>query len=143
MFRKGKALGELGYFERAEKVLEELKTKNPTGISLFARQMNDILTKPSFQTQQASPQNSRAYEPSTKLKKRPSTRSSKVNPNPYALYYKLSYLMHYIRPSTGFLSREKPEKEKKTPSPSTPVASTSTSGIEEIMSPGVAAASRS
>lgn len=31
MFRKGKALGELGYFEKAEKVLEELKTKNPTG----------------------------------------------------------------------------------------------------------------
>jgi len=30
MFRKGKALGELGFFERAEKVLEELKTKNPS-----------------------------------------------------------------------------------------------------------------
>lgn len=31
MFRKGKALGELGFFEKAEKVLEEVKTKNPTG----------------------------------------------------------------------------------------------------------------
>lgn len=34
MFRKGKALGELGYYERASKVLEELKTKNPSGESL-------------------------------------------------------------------------------------------------------------
>jgi hypothetical protein len=32
MFRKGKALGELGFFEKAEKVLEELKTKNPSGV---------------------------------------------------------------------------------------------------------------
>jgi pentatricopeptide repeat protein len=31
MFRKGKALGEQGFFEKAEKVLEDLKTKNPTG----------------------------------------------------------------------------------------------------------------
>ncbi|TEB25167.1 TPR-like protein [Coprinellus micaceus] len=30
MFRKGKALGEQGFFEKAEKVLEDLKTKNPT-----------------------------------------------------------------------------------------------------------------
>ncbi|KZP03673.1 TPR-like protein, partial [Athelia psychrophila] len=30
VFRKGKALGELGYYERAQKVLEELKTKNPS-----------------------------------------------------------------------------------------------------------------
>jgi len=30
MFRKGKALGELGYYERAAKVLEDLKTKNPS-----------------------------------------------------------------------------------------------------------------
>jgi len=30
MFRKGKALGELGFFDKAEKVLEDLKTKNPT-----------------------------------------------------------------------------------------------------------------
>lgn len=33
MFRKGKALGELGFFEKAEKVLEELKTKNPADAS--------------------------------------------------------------------------------------------------------------
>jgi hypothetical protein len=32
MFRKGKALGELGFFEKAEKVLEELKTKSPSGL---------------------------------------------------------------------------------------------------------------
>jgi hypothetical protein len=32
MFRKGKALGELGFFDKAEKVLEELKTKSPTGL---------------------------------------------------------------------------------------------------------------
>lgn len=31
MFRKGKALGELGFFEKAVKILEDLKKKNPTG----------------------------------------------------------------------------------------------------------------
>lgn len=31
MFRKGKALGEQGFFEKALKVLEELKKKNPSG----------------------------------------------------------------------------------------------------------------
>ncbi|KAJ8495039.1 hypothetical protein ONZ45_g13023 [Pleurotus djamor] len=30
MFRKGKALGELGFFEKAVKVLEDLKKNNPT-----------------------------------------------------------------------------------------------------------------
>ncbi|KAF8623656.1 hypothetical protein AX17_007355 [Amanita inopinata Kibby_2008] len=29
MFRKGKALGEQGYFEKAEKILEKLKAENP------------------------------------------------------------------------------------------------------------------
>jgi tetratricopeptide (TPR) repeat protein len=31
MFRRGKALGELGYFERAEKILEELIKESPAG----------------------------------------------------------------------------------------------------------------
>jgi len=31
MFRKGKALGEQGFFEKALKVLNELKTQNPSG----------------------------------------------------------------------------------------------------------------
>lgn len=31
MFRKGKALGELGYFEKSVKILEEVKAKNPDG----------------------------------------------------------------------------------------------------------------
>jgi lipopolysaccharide biosynthesis regulator YciM len=31
MFRKGKALGEQGFFEKAVKILEEVKEKNPTG----------------------------------------------------------------------------------------------------------------
>ncbi|KAF8896278.1 hypothetical protein BD779DRAFT_1659859 [Infundibulicybe gibba] len=30
MFRKGKALGELGFFEKSVKILEEVKTKNPS-----------------------------------------------------------------------------------------------------------------
>jgi len=30
MFRKGKALGELGYFEKSEKILEDLLQKNPS-----------------------------------------------------------------------------------------------------------------
>jgi hypothetical protein len=33
MFRKGRALGEWGFFEKAEAVLEELKRVNPTGMS--------------------------------------------------------------------------------------------------------------
>ena len=32
MFRKGKALGEQGFFEKALKILEDLKTKNPSGM---------------------------------------------------------------------------------------------------------------
>jgi hypothetical protein len=35
MFRKAKALAELGYFERAVKLLEELKKKNPSGRLTF------------------------------------------------------------------------------------------------------------
>ena len=31
MFRKGKALGEQGFFDKALNILEELKKKNPTG----------------------------------------------------------------------------------------------------------------
>ena len=31
MFRRGKALGEQGYFERAEKILEELIRESPAG----------------------------------------------------------------------------------------------------------------
>lgn len=31
LFRKGKALGEQGFFEKAVKILEDLKTKNPNG----------------------------------------------------------------------------------------------------------------
>ena len=31
MFRKGKALGEMGFFEKAQAVLEDLKKKNPPG----------------------------------------------------------------------------------------------------------------
>jgi len=30
MFRKGKALGEMGFFDKAVKILEEVKEKNPT-----------------------------------------------------------------------------------------------------------------
>ena len=31
LFRKGKALGEQGFFEKSVKILEDLKSKNPTG----------------------------------------------------------------------------------------------------------------
>ncbi|KAF9000682.1 hypothetical protein BDQ17DRAFT_1359343 [Cyathus striatus] len=34
MFRKGKALGEQGFFDKSLKVLEELKTKNPTDAAM-------------------------------------------------------------------------------------------------------------
>ena len=34
MFRKGKALGEQGFFEKAQKVLEELKTQSTAGCVL-------------------------------------------------------------------------------------------------------------
>lgn len=36
MFRKAKALGELGYFEKAVKILEDLKKKSPTGKRLLS-----------------------------------------------------------------------------------------------------------
>jgi tetratricopeptide (TPR) repeat protein len=32
MFRRGKAIGEQGFFERAEKILEEIIKKSPTGM---------------------------------------------------------------------------------------------------------------
>jgi hypothetical protein len=33
MFRKGKALGEQGFFDKAVKILEEVKEKNPSGLA--------------------------------------------------------------------------------------------------------------
>ena len=37
MFRKGKALGEMGFFEKAQAVLEDLKKKNPAGAPIHQR----------------------------------------------------------------------------------------------------------
>ncbi|KAJ3529880.1 hypothetical protein NMY22_g8818 [Coprinellus aureogranulatus] len=39
MFRKGKALGEQGFFEKAEKVLEDLKKKNPTDAGIVDQEI--------------------------------------------------------------------------------------------------------
>ncbi|KAF7970078.1 hypothetical protein HWV62_25058 [Athelia sp. TMB] len=118
MFRKGKALGELGYYERAAKVLEDLKTKNPSdGANITAELAR--LKAIDVAKQKAI---------NKKLKGQPSKRlpSSERSLKPWNL-------------NIGFLSR--PEKEKK--APSTPAAasaaSSSASGIEEIVSPGVAA----
>jgi len=36
MFRKGKALGEMGFYEKAVKILEEVKEKNPSGAYISA-----------------------------------------------------------------------------------------------------------
>jgi hypothetical protein len=44
LFRKGKALGELGFFGKAEKVLEELKTKSPTGLFPLSIRANHPFT---------------------------------------------------------------------------------------------------
>jgi len=88
MFRKGKALGELGFFEKAEKILEELKTKSPSDAPGASAELSRLRAI------------DQAREKAHKLKLK------------------------------GFLSREKPEKK---------TASSSGSGIEEIMSPGVAA----
>jgi len=86
MFRKGKALGELGFFEKAGKVLEELKTKNPADAPLATTELARL----------------RAIDQA-----REKAHKQKLK---------------------GFLSRERPDKN-------------SASGIEEIMSPGVSAAS--
>jgi hypothetical protein len=43
MFRKAKALGEQGFFEKALKVLDDLKTKNPSG-RLFLRGYHPYLS---------------------------------------------------------------------------------------------------
>jgi len=42
MFRKGKALGELGFFEKAEKVLEELKSRNTTDTPLVNAELSRL-----------------------------------------------------------------------------------------------------
>jgi len=39
MFRKGKALGEQGFFDKAVTVLEDLKKKNPTDITLVSQEI--------------------------------------------------------------------------------------------------------
>jgi len=39
MFRKGKALGEQGFFEKALKVLEDIKTKNPSDTELVDQEI--------------------------------------------------------------------------------------------------------
>ncbi|KIM80494.1 hypothetical protein PILCRDRAFT_822592 [Piloderma croceum F 1598] len=88
MFRKGKALGELGFFEKAEKVLEELKTKSPSDAPGATAEIARL----------------RAIDQA-----REKVHKQKLK---------------------GFLSRDKPDKKTVTES-----------GIEEIMSPGVAAAS--
>lgn len=87
MLRKGKALGELGFFEKAEKVLDDLKTKSPADAPEATAELERLRIL------------DQAREKAHKQKLK------------------------------GFLSREKPDKK-----------SASGSGIEEIMSPGVAAA---
>ncbi|EGN98899.1 hypothetical protein SERLA73DRAFT_181622 [Serpula lacrymans var. lacrymans S7.3] len=42
MFRKGKALGELGFFEKAEKILEELKKKNPSDAAMVDAELTRL-----------------------------------------------------------------------------------------------------
>ncbi|CAA7267065.1 unnamed protein product [Cyclocybe aegerita] len=44
MFRKGKALGEQGFFEKALKVLEDLKTKNPSDTALVDTEIARLRT---------------------------------------------------------------------------------------------------
>ncbi|KAF8169756.1 hypothetical protein BJ912DRAFT_998801 [Pholiota molesta] len=39
LFRKGKALGEQGFFDKAVKVLEDLKTKNPSDVALVDQEI--------------------------------------------------------------------------------------------------------
>jgi len=39
LYRKAKALAEQGYLERAYKVFEELKTKNPSEITLYEQEL--------------------------------------------------------------------------------------------------------
>jgi len=42
MFRKGKALGELGFFEKSEKVLEELKSKSPADAQMASAEITRL-----------------------------------------------------------------------------------------------------
>jgi len=44
MFRKGKALGEQGFFDKAVKVLEDLKTKNPADKEIVDQEIERLLT---------------------------------------------------------------------------------------------------
>ncbi|KAI5122894.1 hypothetical protein M0805_007572 [Coniferiporia weirii] len=45
LFRKGKALGELGYFEKAEKILTDLITKNPNEAPNISRELERLREK--------------------------------------------------------------------------------------------------
>jgi len=90
MFRKGKALGELGFFQKSVKVLDELKTKSPADAPGATTEIARLRAL------------DQAREKAHKQKLK------------------------------GFLSREKPDKK-------TASGSGSGSGIEEIMSPAIAA----
>ena len=70
MFRRGKALGEQGYFERAEKILEELIKESsagelalmsllPVGSDMLLFVESNLSSLATFQTRQLPPLNSR------------------------------------------------------------------------------------
>jgi FK506-binding protein 8 len=60
MFRRGKALGEQGYFERAEKILEEIIKESPAGKFALLRSCSaccGLVSDPLIQTRQLPPLN--------------------------------------------------------------------------------------
>jgi len=77
MFRRGKALGEQGYFERAEKILEELIKESsagelalmsllPVGSDMLLFVESNLSSLATFQTRQLPPLNSRDSMRSTR-----------------------------------------------------------------------------
>lgn len=93
MFRKGKALGEQGFFEKAVKVLKDLKSKNPSG----AQHVSDTsiwcsIAHLIYQIKSWSTRRSKGYELSTMNARKCTSKRWKVSTlNPFVLIYNISH----------------------------------------------------
>ncbi|KII85220.1 hypothetical protein PLICRDRAFT_45401 [Plicaturopsis crispa FD-325 SS-3] len=79
MFRKGKALGELGYFEKAQKVLDELVSKNPDDAVIVTAELNRLRA---IDREREKAQNKKLKGFLTKEKKPAPTAASEPVPTP-------------------------------------------------------------
>lgn len=85
MFRKAKALGQQGFFDKAQKILEDVKVKNPTGIFSPNVLLCDILTQPP-QMRPSAIKKSHVFELLMMKERRPIRRNLKVNTYPSSAF---------------------------------------------------------